>query len=484
MRYNVADTIRGGDMSIFEEKTYHAKCGGLSNEGLGVARIESDKAKENGMKVFVEDLLPGELAKIHITSREKTFAYGEKAELVQASPNRVTPVCSEFSRCGGCQIQHADYSCQLKMKEDMVRSCLHRIGHISLNDLNQLMEPIIGAQDQYFYRNNVQYPIEYSNTNKSVNIGLYEKKTHKIVEHEKCYLVHPSAEVIRGVAQIYFSDHSRSSLAKHLCQLIVRVGFFSKEMMVILVSTRPIKLDAEDFVRECETALSKAQIGMHISSIWTQEKKSSTRKGSSDCWTNVWGKPYIHEFLEHRVFRISPDAFFQVNSKQTVQLYSKVREYLRYDGALPRLLVDLYCGTGSIGIFCSSVCHHLVGIESVESAVIDARANSTANYLENAEFFCGKAEDYDFGVMMPDAVVIDPPRKGCDEKLLHELLRLAPTRIVYVSCNPSTLARDLHRLFQYQETNNVRYAIRSICPVDMFPQTVHIETVVLLSRDR
>ncbi len=469
-------------MGIFEEKTYQVKCSGLSNEGQGVARIESDREKDNGLKVFVDDLLPGEVAKIRITSREKNLAHGEKIETVSESPNRVVPVCSEFTKCGGCQIQHADYACQLKMKEDMVRSCLHRIGHISLSDLHSVSEPILGAPDQFFYRNNVQYPIEYSHAKKSVNIGLYEKKSHKIVEHEKCYLVHPSAEVIRGVAQIYFSDHSRANIAKYLRQLIVRVGFFSKEMMVVLVCTRPIKLDAEEFVQTCERAMSQAQIGMHISSIWTQETKDRAKKGFSDCWTNVWGKPYIHEFLEHRVFRISPDAFFQVNSKQTIHLYSKVKEYLRYDGALPRLLVDLYCGTGSIGIFCSSVCHHLVGIESVESAVIDARANATANYLENAEFFCGKAEDYDFGAMMPDAVVIDPPRKGCDEKLLRELLHLAPTRIVYVSCNPSTLARDLHRLFQIQEEGDTRYGISRICPVDMFPNTSHVETVVLLSK--
>jgi len=470
-------------MGIFEEKTYQAKCGGLSNEGQGVARVESDREKENGLKVFVDDLLPGEVAKIRITSREKTLAHGEKVEILSPSPSRVTPVCSEFTRCGGCQLQHADYACQLKMKEDMVRSCLHRIGRIPMEDLKQLMEPIQGAADQFFYRNNVQYPVEYSHAKKSVNIGLYEKKSHKIVEHEKCYLVHPSAEIIRGVAQIYFSDHSRASIARYLRHLIVRIGLFSKEMMVILVCTRPIKLDAEEFVHTCELALSQAQIGMHISSIWTQETKEHTRKGGSDCWTNVWGKPYIHEFLEHRVFRISPDAFFQVNSKQTITLYSKVKEYLRYDGALPRLLVDLYCGTGSIGIFCSSVCHHLVGIESVESAVIDARANASANYLENAEFFCGKAEDYDFGAMMPNAVVIDPPRKGCDEKLLSQLLALSPQRIVYVSCNPATLARDLKTLFTKSAETHARYSIKKICPVDMFPQTTHVETVVLLARD-
>ena len=155
---------------------------------------------------------------------------------------------------------------------------------------------------------------------------------------------------------------------------------------------------------------------------------------------------------------------------------------VRYDGFLPRVLLDLYCGTGSIGIYCSDACHHLIGIESVESAVIDARNNARSNFIEDTEFIFGKAEEYDFGGMMPDAVVIDPPRKGCDEKLIQRLLELGPTRIVYVSCNPATLARDLQRFFQLQQEKGVKYGIKKICPVDMFPGTTHVETVVLLSK--
>jgi len=467
-------------MGIFDGKTYLAKCGGISSDGLGVARIDSPNTRDDGLKVFVEDLLPSEIAKIHITSREKTMAKGEIKEVMQTSSHRCTPVCPEFRLCGGCQLQHAEYSLQLKMKQDLVRSCLIRLGKFSQELTDSVLEPIVGAQDPLYYRNHVQYPVEYSHSTRSVNIGLYERKSHKIVEHEKCYLVHPAAEVIRGVAQIYFSDHSRSNIARALRQLVVRVGFFSKELMVILVVNRKIEFDAADFAQACTVALEERKQAIRLTSIWTEERPDSTRrKTPSSIWTNLWGEPYIREFLENRVFRISPDSFFQTNTKQAIKLYTKVKEYLRYNGALPRLLADVYCGTGSIGIFCSDVCHHLIGIESVESAVIDARANANANYITDTEYFCGKAEDYDFGNMMPDAVIIDPPRKGCDEKLLSHLLLLAPQHIVYVSCNPATLARDLQKL---TSDPNTRYVLKKACPVDMFPQTTHVETVVLLSK--
>ena len=467
-------------MGIFDGKTYLAKCGGISSDGLGVARIDSPNTRDDGLKVFVEDLLPSETARVRITSREKNMAQGEIKETIQLSPNRCDPICSEFRRCGGCQLQHAEYDFQLKMKQDLVRSCLIRLGKIPSEIVDKILEPIVGAADPLYYRNHVQYPVEYSHSTRSVNIGLFERKSHKIVEHEKCYLVHPAAEVIRGVAQIFFSDHSRANIARVLRQLVVRVGFFSKELMVILVVNKGIDFDATGFAQECTLALEKAGQGVRLTSIWTEERPDNTRrKTPGSIWTNIWGKPYIHEFLENRVFRISPDSFFQTNTRQAVKLYTKVKEYLRYNGALPRLLADVYCGTGSIGIFCSDVCHHLVGIESVESAVIDARANANANYIKDTEYYCGKAEDYDFGNMMPDAVIIDPPRKGCDEKLLSHLLVLAPQHIVYVSCNPATLARDLQKL---TSDSNTQYDLKKICPVDMFPQTTHVETVALLSK--
>lgn len=471
-------------MGIFDSnKTLFARCTGLSSDGVGVARIEDPQARENGMKVFVEDMLPGETARVRITKKEDRMAYAVKEQVCSSSEQRCTPVCPEFLRCGGCQIQHADYSLQLEMKEKMVSSCLIRLGKFPEKEILSCMEPILGAKEPLRYRNHVQYPVEYSLTKRCVNIGLFEKKSHKIVEHETCYLVHPASEVVRKVAQVFFSDLSRMDIAKELRQIAVRIGFQSKEMMIIFVTRKAVEIDAGAFAEECVSALEKAGIGMRLTSIWQQENPDpSKRKDPQARWTNLWGEPYIHEILGNRVFRISPDAFFQVNSKQAVVLYQKVKEYLRFDGVLPRVLLDLYCGTGSIGIFCADACHHLIGIESVESAVIDAKANATDNFIKDTEFFCGKAEEYDFGAMMPDAVVIDPPRKGVDEKLLSQLLKLAPTRIIYVSCNPATLARDLMRFFQMQEEAGVKYGIKKICPVDMFPQTTHVETVVLLSR--
>ena len=477
-------------MGIFDSnKVFKGRCVGLSNEGYGVVRIEEPGSEEDGMKVFVADMLPGEKSRIRLTGKEKNVTYGKKTAPPAGkqpvfSSDRVEPACAEFSRCGGCQLQHASYPCQLQMKESMVRSCLVRLGHFPEKEIRDCMEPILGAQDLYYYRNQMQFPVEYSKEKRCVNIGLYERNTHTIVEHKKCYLADPAAEIVRSVAQIFFSDLSRIDEAKALRQVVVRTGMMSKEMMVIFVIKKQVKIDGDAFAEACDTALKNAGNGMRLISIWTEERPSSMKwKNSKGLWTNIWGETTIREFLGNRVFRISPDSFFQVNSKQTVVLYNKIKEYLRLDGALPRMLLDLYCGTGSIGIYCSDACHHMYGIESVESAVIDARNNARSNFIEDTEFFCSKAEDFDFGAMMPDAVIIDPPRKGCDEKLLEKLLELAPARIIYVSCNPATLARDLEKFFSMQQEKGVQYGIKKICPVDMFPQTTHVETVVSLSKN-
>ena len=471
-------------MGIFDNnKIYTITASGLSGEGMGVGRIDSPGNKNHGMKVFVEDMLPGETAKVRITRKEKQFAFGEKIEEVEKSASRITPACEEFSLCGGCQLQHADYPSQLKMKESMVSSCLIRLGHFPQKQIEAVMEPILGASDPWHYRNHVQYPVEYSTTTRSVNIGLYEKKSHRIVEHAQCHLVHPAAEAVREVAQYYFSDLERMDEAMKLRQVVVRVGFMSKEMMIILVTRSPMQIDVDAFREKCVEALENQKIAMQLTGIWMEVRQESTKwKGPQSQWTNLWGAHYIKEILGNRIFRISPDAFFQINSKQAVVLYDKVKEYLRYGGALPRVLLDMYCGTGSIGIYCSDVCHHLIGIEMVEAAVIDARANASANFIDNTEFFCGKGDEFKFGAMLPDAVILDPPRKGCDEKLLKTLLQLKPRRMIYVSCNPATLTRDLRRLFDLQDNEPVEYQIVKVCPVDMFPQTTHVETVVLLSR--
>jgi len=473
-------------MGIFDSyKALSARCVGISNEGCGVARIDEAGAKEEGMKVFVQDMLPGEKGKIKITEKKNNMTYGVKVGKIAPSKNRCEPMCPEFPVCGGCQIQHASYECQLQMKESMVKNCLVRMGHFPENEITACMEHILPCKEQYYYRNQMQYPVEYSREKRCVNIGLYKRSSHMIIEHKTCYLAHPAAEIVRNVAQIFFSELSRIDAAKALRQVVVRTGFMSKEMMVIFVISKPVKIDAEAFAEVCGEALKKDGKGMRLISMWTEERPSSTKwKNPKGTWTNIWGETTIREFLDNRVFRISPDSFFQVNTKQAVTLYNKVKEYLRYDGALPRMLLDLYCGTGSIGIYCSDACHHMYGIESVESAVIDARNNARMNFIEDTEFFCSRAEDFDFGAMMPDTVIIDPPRKGCDEALLSKLIQLAPTRIIYVSCNPATLARDLERFFHMQAEGSVKYGIKKICPVDMFPQTTHVETVVLLSKSR
>jgi len=376
-------------MGLFDSnKALAARCVGISNEGCGVVRIEEKGAKEEGMKVFVHDMLPGEKGRIRITERKNNMTYGVKAGQTETSKNRCKPMCPEFPRCGGCQIQHATYESQLQMKESMVRNCLVRMGHFPENEIRACMEKILPSKEQFYYRNQMQYPVEYSREKRCVNIGLYERNSHRIVEHEKCFLADPSAEIIRNVAQIFFSGLDQIEAAKALRQIVVRVGMMSKEMMIIFVVNKPVKIKADAFVKAASEALKNAKNGMRIVSLWTEERPSGTKwKNPKGVWTNIWGETTIREILGNRVFRISPDSFFQVNSKQTVVLYDKIKEYLRKDGVLPRMLLDLYCGTGSIGIYCSDACHHMYGIESVESAVIDARNNARAKRTESIKAF-------------------------------------------------------------------------------------------------
>ena len=265
-------------MGIFDSgKVLKARCVGISNEGYGVARIEEESASENGMKVFVEDMLPGEKGQVRLTRTEKNVTYAVKLKATTSSENRVEPVCPEFLRCGGCQLQHASYSCQLRMKENLVRSCLVRLGHFPEQEIKDCMEPILGAREMYNYRNQMQYPVEYSREKRCVNIGLYERNTHKIVEHENCYLADPSAEIVRGVAEIFFSDISRTDEARALRQVVVRSGVMSKELMVIFVIRKQVKIDGSAFATACDEALKKAGNGMRMVSIWTEERPSGMK---------------------------------------------------------------------------------------------------------------------------------------------------------------------------------------------------------------
>ncbi len=462
-------------------KEYKVTATGLSSGGYGVARLNCPGDKDDGMKVFVEDLLPMETASIALTAREERYAYGEVLSRESSSPQRVRPICRSFEKCGGCCLQHADYQLQRSAKQEQVVNALERIANIPLPVIQSTIQPICGAGETTFYRNHVQYPVRYNDALRSVEIGLYQKNSHTIIEHDMCYLVHPAANTVRRVCEKYWSQIELMDVARSLRQIVVRTGYFSKEMMVILVVSKPVKWNPAPFRDAITAALVADGVAMTLISLWTEERPEQTKwKSPASKWTKQWGEDAIRESIGDTVFRISPNAFFQINSKQVKVLYDTVKKALTMDHWRPRILLDLYCGTGSIGLYLSDVCDHLIGIESVASAIADARENAKNNHIENAEFIAMKAEDYDYSAILPSAVILDPPRKGCDAKLLAKVLDMAPTRIVYVSCHPGSLARDLARL---TAPNNGRvYTIKAIYPVDMFPQTDAVETVCLLSK--
>ena len=458
----------------------------IGNDGEGIGKYE-------GYTLFVKGAVVGDVAKVKVLKAKKSYGYAKVEELLIPSPDRVTPKCPVAGKCGGCQVQHLSYERQLAYKADKVKNCLLRIGGIPEEQLTDAMEPIIGMEEPFYYRNKAQYPVGVNKEGKPV-MGFYAGHSHNIIDCTDCAIQEPVNAVILPVIKAFmeeknilaYNEESGKGLLRHV---LTRVGFQTKEVMVCLIINGRKFPGAEELALRVKAAVEA--FGHAIGSdesVYTLKSfclnvntvKSNVILGQEIL--PVYGDMYITDYIGNIKYQISPLSFYQVNPKQTVKLYEKALEYAELSGQ--EIVWDLYCGIGTISLFFAQKAKQVYGVEIIPQAIDDAKINSKINNLNNAEFFVGAAEDVmpakykeSKGTMKADVICVDPPRKGCEESLLDTVVAMEPKRIVYVSCDPATLARDVKYL------GDKGYLLKKVCPVDQFAHTGHVETVALLVKE-
>lgn len=439
----------------------------MGTEGEGVGKID-------GFTLFVKDALPGDIARVKVVKEGKTYGYGRLMEVITPSEYRVEAVCPVARQCGGCQIQEMSYEAQLAFKEKKVQNNLERIGKIEPSYYE--MCTIIGMEEPYHYRNKAQFPV---GTDRDGNIvtGFYAGRTHSIIPCDDCAIGDNINACILAIIKSHmkkynikpYDEEKHTGLVRHI---LIRRGFTTGEIMVCIIINGMELKGSSELVDELKAIEKMTSISLNIN-----REKTNVIMGKTVI--DLYGEGYITDYIGDVKFRISPLSFFQVNPVQTRKLYGKALEFAGLTGN--EIVWDLYCGVGTISLFLAKSAHKVYGVEIVPEAIEDARKNASLNNITNAEFFVGKAEEvvpkmYKECGIGADVVVVDPPRKGCDEKLLETMIEMNPERIVYVSCDSATLTRDL----KYLRENG--YEVRKVQPVDMFPHTGHVECVTLLQR--
>lgn len=465
-------------MRLEKNQEYEITIEDIGNDGEGIGRID-------GMAVFVKDAMPGDVARIKIIKDKKKYAYGRLMEIIAPSKDRVNPVCPHARACGGCSIMHVSYEKQLAWKQDKVANCMKRIGGI--DNPEAIMEPIVGMSDvndgfpAIRYRNKAQFPVG-RDKNGNVVIGFYAGRTHSIIDTDVCYLQHPINDVIVEKFRQFlvknnvepYDEETHSGLVRHL---LTRVGRQTGEVMLcVIVNGKEIVGNDEKNIESEFVECMKDIEG--VSSIILNVNQEKTNKILGDKCRTLWGKDTIEDYIGNVKYQIGPLSFYQVNPAQTEKLYSKALEYAELNG--DETVWDLYCGIGTISLFLAQKAKRVMGVEIIPEAIDDARKNAKLNDIENVEFFVGKAEEvlpreYEKNGVYADVIVVDPPRKGCDIVTLETMLTMSPKKIVYVSCDPATLARDIKILTEKD------YMVRKMCAFDQFSHSGHVETVALLS---
>ena len=455
----------------------------IGNDGEGIGKYE-------GYTLFVKGAVVGDVAKVKVLKAKKTYGYAKVEELITPSADRVTPKCPVVGKCGGCQLQHLSYKRQLTYKADKVKNCLLRIGGIPEEKLAAVTEPIIGMEEPYYYRNKAQYPVGTNKEGKTV-MGFYAGHSHNIIDCTDCAIQEPVNAVILPVVKQFMEEKNISAYKEEtgkglLRHVLTRVGFHTKEVMVCLIINGRKFPGAEELaVRVAEEVngfrAADGSGGYTLKSLCLNVNTEKTNVILGQEILSVYGENYITDYIGEIKYQISPLSFYQVNPKQTVKLYEKALEYAELTGN--EVVWDLYCGIGTISLFLAQKAKQVYGVEIIPQAIEDAKVNSKINSLTNAEFFVGAAEDVmpakykeSGGTMKADVICVDPPRKGCEESLLDTVVAMEPKRIVYVSCDPATLARDVKCL------EEKGYTLKKVCPVDQFGHTGHVETVVLLKK--
>lgn len=447
---------------------------GVNGEGIG--RIM-------GYALFVKDSVPGDRIRVKVIKTKKGFGYGRLIEILEPSKDRIEPKCKVARQCGGCQLQHLSYKKQLEYKQNKVQNCLERIGGCK----DFIMEPILGMEEPYYYRNKAQFPVGETKHGE-LAIGFYAMHTHSIIDNKDCCIQLEINEVVMNIVRKFLEEYhiepyhekTHTGLVRHI---LIRAGLATGEIMVCLVINGN-KLPYEQKLIEILTRNDLNKKGKKgfwkIASISLNINKEKTNVIMGQKCVYLWGQKYITDKIGENRYQVSPLSFYQVNSIQTEKLYNTALEFAELTGT--ETVWDLYCGTGTISLFLARRAKKVYGVEIVPQAVEDAKENAKINGIKNAEFFCGAAE-----IILPewykkysleeiDVVLVDPPRKGCDRELLKTITEMNPKRIVYVSCDPATLARDVKVL------ENDGYVVKKVRACDMFGNCVNIEAIVLIQR--
>lgn len=439
----------------------------LGEEGQGIGKVD-------GFTLFIKDALPGDRILAKIIKVKKNYGFARLEEIREPSPDRVEPKCKHHKACGGCQLQALSYKEQLRFKQNKVENHLRRIGGFT----EIPMEPIVGLEVPYHYRNKAQFPVGYDREGNLVT-GFYAARTHSIISNKECCLgtdVNKTIlEIILDTMKEYgvtaYDETSGKGLVRHI---LIRYGFCTKEIMVcLIINGKKLPYEQVFIDRLCKLE------GMQSISLNFNTEKTNVIMGER-C-TTIWGTGYITDYIGDIRYQISPLSFYQVNPAQTKKMYDLVREFAGLTGK--ETVWDLYCGIGTISLYLAGMAKQVYGVEIVPQAIEDARNNARINNITNAEFYVGKAEEVvpDFyekagGDLHPEVIVVDPPRKGCDAALLETIVKMAPDKVVYVSCDSSTLARDLKYLC------GEGYELKRVRAVDNFCMTVHTEVVTCLQR--
>lgn len=457
---------------------------GVSGEGIG---------KVDGYTLFVKDTVIGDVVRVKIMKAKKNYGYARLMDIIKPSKDRVEPACPIARQCGGCQIQAMNYNAQLKYKQKLVKDNLLRISGLT-EGVDYEMCEILGMDTPFRYRNKAQYPVG-EDKDGNIVMGFYAGHTHSIIAcpDDDCMLGHRDNAFILNAVKEWMKEYRVRAYNENIHKgtvrhVLVRTGYHTDEVMVCLVTKKMLRKEAAD-------GLVKAiqKLKLNVASLVVNINKEDTNVILGKECITLYGRPYIEDYIGDIKFQISPLSFYQVNPKQTEVLYNKALEFAGLKGN--ESVWDMYCGIGTISLFLAKKAGKVYGVEIVPQAIEDAKNNAKINNIDNAEFFVGKAEEVvpafykkqtgvqsdndstdskEYDMTRPDVVVVDPPRKGCDKKLLDTIVSMTPDRIVYVSCDSATLARDLKLLVEYG------YKVEKVQPVDQFGNTVHVETVVLL----
>lgn len=433
----------------------------LGNGGEGVGSYE-------GYTLFVDGALPGEFVRVRLVQRQKKFGRAQLLSILEASPDRVEPPCPLFGKCGGCQLMHLNYAKQLLSKQQKVIDAFSRIGKIDASRI----APCLPSPNPLRYRNKIQLPVRQGK--EGLVLGLYAKSSHDLVEVDHCYIHCPIGEKVFARLQQLLKTSTvtaydpKTGLGE-LRHVLIKSALRTQEVLVIFVTTS----------EESSTELQEAAKQLFVSGLGIKGVVHNINKRHDNVilgrkFQTLLGVDFIHEKLGALQFKVSPQSFFQVNPAQAELLYAKALEFAALTGT--EVVLDAYCGVGTLSLFLAKRAKQVIGIECVPEAIQNAKENGQLNGIENVSFVCALSEEYIKTASKVDVVVLNPPRQGCETSLLKSLSQLLPQTIVYISCDPATLARDLSHLVSFG------YHVEEAQPFDMFPQTAHVETVVKLRR--